>query len=80
MSYSDDRAPLVVCPGRSAGARPSAPGAERDVHNNQFSVPTVSPETGHLYVAFENFNTPDENQWFVVRSSDGGRRGKARSS
>ena len=30
------------------------------------------PETGHLYVAFENFNTPDENQWLIVRSKDGG--------
>jgi hypothetical protein len=40
--------------------------------DNQFSVPTVSPSTGHLYVAFENFDTPDENQWLVVRSKDGG--------
>lgn len=39
---------------------------------NQFSVPTVSPTTGHLYVAFENFNTPDENQYLLVRSVDGG--------
>jgi hypothetical protein len=30
------------------------------------------PATGVLYVAFENFNTPDEHQWVVVRSSDGG--------
>jgi hypothetical protein len=40
--------------------------------DNQFSVPTVSPKTGHLYVAFENFDTPDEDQWLVVRSTDGG--------
>jgi hypothetical protein len=40
--------------------------------DNQFSVPTVNPETGHLWVAFENFDTPDENQWLVVRSNDGG--------
>ena len=32
----------------------------------------MSPETGHVYVAFENFNTADENQWLVVRSTDGG--------
>ena len=32
----------------------------------------MSPTTGHLYVAFENFNTQDENQWLVVRSTDGG--------
>ena len=40
--------------------------------DNQFSVPTVSPKTGHVYVAFENFDTVDENQWLVVRSTDGG--------
>jgi hypothetical protein len=40
--------------------------------DNQFSVPTVNPETGHLWVAFENFDTVDENQWLVVRSNDGG--------
>jgi hypothetical protein len=40
--------------------------------DNQYSVPTTNPTTGHLYVAFENFDTPDENQWLVVRSTDGG--------
>jgi hypothetical protein len=40
--------------------------------DNQYSVPTVNPHTGHLYVAFENFDTADENQWLVVRSTDGG--------
>jgi hypothetical protein len=40
--------------------------------DNQFSVPTVNPTTGHLWVAFENFDTPDENQILVVRSNDGG--------
>jgi hypothetical protein len=40
--------------------------------DNQFSVPTVSPHTGHTYVAFENFDTEDENQWLLVRSKDGG--------
>ncbi|MFN2483517.1 MAG: sialidase family protein [Candidatus Limnocylindria bacterium] len=39
---------------------------------NQFSTPTVNPVTGHLYVAFENYNTPDENQYLLVRSPDGG--------
>jgi hypothetical protein len=75
VSYSDDRArswsprrtingSALFCIGAVAG-----PGHCDD---NQFSVPTVSPETGHVYVAFENFNTPDENQWVVVRSRDGG--------
>ena len=39
---------------------------------NQFSVPTVHPTTGLLGVAFENFNTQDENQYLFVRSEDGG--------
>ena len=32
----------------------------------------MNPTTGHLYVAFMNGNTPDENQYLVVRSKDGG--------
>jgi hypothetical protein len=32
----------------------------------------VHPKTGLLGVAFENFNTPDENQYLFVRSTDGG--------
>jgi hypothetical protein len=40
--------------------------------DNQFSTPTVHPDTGFVYVAFENFNTPDENQYLLVRSRDGG--------
>ncbi|MEJ7652943.1 MAG: hypothetical protein WKH64_06190 [Chloroflexia bacterium] len=39
---------------------------------NQFSVPTVHPTTGALYVGFENFNTPDENEYLVTRSLNGG--------
>lgn len=75
MSFSDDR-------GRSWSPRRTINGAApfcafafagpTRCDDNQFSVPTVSPHTGHLYVAFENFNTPDENQWLVVRSRDGG--------
>ncbi len=74
LSFSDDRghswsprrvisgsAPFCAF-GRTAGACDS----------NQFSVPTVNPTTGFLYVAFENFNTEDENQYLLVRSKDGG--------
>ncbi|MGZ8691617.1 MAG: hypothetical protein ACXWZT_02685, partial [Gaiellaceae bacterium] len=39
---------------------------------NQASVPTVNPTTGYLYVAFINGNTPDEDQYLMVRSKDGG--------
>jgi hypothetical protein len=47
----------------------AGPGACDD---NQGSTPTVNPHTGFVYVAFENFNTPDENQYLMVRSRDGG--------
>ena len=74
LSYSDDRArswsPFRPIGGSApfcvGGATPNA----CDV--NQFSVPTTNPHTGHLYVAFESFNTPDENQYLLVRSKDGG--------
>lgn len=38
---------------------------------NQFSSPAVA-SNGKAYVAFENFNTPAENQYLVVTSSNGG--------
>ncbi len=38
---------------------------------NQFSYPAVAPN-GKVYVSFENFNTPAENQVMVVSSNDGG--------
>lgn len=41
-------------------------------NSDQFSVPVVYNETGEVFVAFENFNTVAENQYLVVRSSDGG--------
>lgn len=75
LSYSDDQGRSWSLPGPINGSATfcvfafAGPGACDD---NQFSVPTVSPETGALYVAFENFNTPDENQYLVVRSRDGG--------
>jgi hypothetical protein len=74
ISFSDDQ-------GRSwSPARPISGSAplcgfslpERSCDLNQFSTPTVHPETGLLGVAFENFNTPDENQYLFVRSRDGG--------
>jgi hypothetical protein len=39
---------------------------------NQFSVPTVNPSTGFLYVGYQSNNTPDENMYLVSRSFDGG--------
>lgn len=46
-------------------------GAANECDANQFSVPAVAPN-GRVYVAFENFNTPAENQYMVVSSADGG--------
>ena len=74
LSFSDDQ-------GRSwSRARPIngsagfcvfavAPGGACD--DNQYSYPIVNVN-GTLYVQFQNFNTPDENQLLVVRSNDGG--------
>jgi hypothetical protein len=74
FSYSDDQArswsnPKVIsgsAPFCAFGASPNA------CDSNQFSNPTVNPTNGFLYVSFENFNTPDENQYLGVRSYDGG--------
>jgi hypothetical protein len=75
MSYSDDQgrswSPEKTINGSAAFCTGSFAGGTA-CDDNQFSVPTVSPKSGHLYVAFENFDTEDENQWLVVRSKDGG--------
>jgi hypothetical protein len=75
ISYSDDQArswsPAKPISGSAVfclGIGPLGPDACDD---NQFSVPTVHPHTGLLGVAFENFNTPHENQYLFVRSRDG---------
>lgn len=74
VSYSDDQ-------GRSWSPRKTINGAASfcigatiagNCDDNQFSVPSVNPSTGHVYVAFENFDTEDENQVLTVRSRDGG--------
>jgi hypothetical protein len=73
LSYSDDQArswsPQQPISGSAAFC---AFGAGNSCDFNQFSTPTVHPETGLLGVSFENFNTPDENQYLFVRSEDGG--------
>jgi len=46
-------------------------GAPFECDLNQDSYPAVASD-GKVYVSFENFNTPAENQIFVVSSSDGG--------
>ncbi|MEP6977979.1 MAG: sialidase family protein [Thermoleophilia bacterium] len=74
LSYSDDRAHSWSNPKVINGGAAICVGAVTagQCDDNQFSVPTVNPVTGFLYVAFENFDTPDENQYLGVRSYDGG--------
>jgi hypothetical protein len=74
MSYSDDYARSWSAPKAISGSAPfCAFGATANAcDNNQGSQPVVQPQTGYLYVTFENFNTPDENQYLLVRSKDGG--------
>lgn len=74
VSYSDDQARSWSPPKAISGSAPfcvfGSPANECDF--DQASVPTVNPTTGYLYVAFINGNTPDENQYLLVRSKDGG--------
>jgi len=74
VSYSDDQARSWSAPRAISGSAPfCAFGATTNGCDvDQFSTPTVNPTTGGLFIAFENFNTPDENQYLLVRSMDGG--------
>jgi hypothetical protein len=74
VSYSDDQGRSWSRPRPISGSAAFCVGlvGPTDCDDNQGSVPTVNPTTGFIYVAFENFNTPDENQYLTVRSRDGG--------
>nr|MBA2475630.1 exo-alpha-sialidase [Actinomycetota bacterium] len=73
VSYSDDQARSWSPPRAISGSAPFCVGsAASECAFNQGSVPTVHPATGALYVSFLNGNTPDEDQYLVVRSLDGG--------
>ncbi len=71
-SHSDDRArswsPAQVINGSAAFCVGGAAGCS----DNQGSQPLVQPTNGAVYVLFENFDTPDENQYVLVKSFDGG--------
>lgn len=72
-SYSDDRGRSWSPPRAISGNAPFCTGGAGSACDlNQFSTPTVNPTTGWLFVSFENFNTPHENQYLLVRSRDGG--------
>jgi hypothetical protein len=78
LSYSDDGARSWSAPRSISGSAPfciggGLPDDPNACNFNQFSVPSVNPTTGALYVARQNFNTPAENQYLVTSSLDGGR-------
>jgi hypothetical protein len=75
ISYSDDQgrswSPRKIINGSEAFCTGSfAGGSECD--DNQGSVPSVNPTTGGLWVGFINGDTPDEDQYLVVHSANGG--------
>ncbi len=74
VSFSDDGvgwSPPREVSGSSPHCSEAFLGAPFECDLNQFSYPTAAPG-GRVYVTFENFNTPAENQILVVRSDDGG--------
>jgi hypothetical protein len=75
LSYSDDQgrswAPFKVISGSAAFCVGASAGGDQ-CDDNQGSVPTVNPSTGQLWVGFINGDTPDEDQYLVVTSKDGG--------
>ena len=74
FSYSDNGTvwgrPMEIS-GFSSNCSAALSGKPNECDLNQFSSPAVAPN-GRLYVGFENFNTPHENQYLVVSSSNGG--------
>jgi hypothetical protein len=73
-AYSDDRGHSFSPPHQVTGTAPFCLGifGDNSCDDSQASTPTVSSVDGTLYVAYENFNTPDENQYLVSKSTDGG--------
>jgi hypothetical protein len=75
LSYSDDQGRSWSPKKTISGSAPFCIGAadgSNECSFDQGSTPTVNPTNGHLYVSFLNGNTPDENQYLLVRSKDGG--------
>ena len=72
FSYSDDQGRSWSPERRISGSASFCAFFGGDCNFNQASVPTVNPTTGALYIAFLNGNTPDEDQYLMVRSMDGG--------
>lgn len=80
IAYSDDEGRHWSEPQEISGEAPFCDVQFGDDDGNacdedQFSVPVVDPDTGRVYVAFQNFNTdsPETSNYALVRSDDGGR-------
>jgi hypothetical protein len=75
LSSSSDGGKTWSKPKEISGFSPfcvaAAFGQPNECDLDQFSSPTVAPG-GKLYVGYQNFNTPAENQYLVVRSDNGG--------
>lgn len=75
MSYSSDRGVTWSAPkeinGQATFCDDNGEGVMQRCYANQFSTIAIGRD-GTVYVSFENFNTVDENQLLVVKSSDGG--------
>jgi len=75
VTYSDDQGRSWSAPKVINGSAPFCVGSALSANgcdNNQGSVPTVNPQTGTLYVGWQNGNTSDEDQYIMARSTDGG--------
>jgi hypothetical protein len=78
-AYSDDEGRHWSPVQEISGSAPfcDVQSGDQDVNacdENQFSVPVVDPRNGHVYVAFQNFNTSstEKSRYVVVRSTNGG--------
>ncbi len=74
VSFSDDGinwSPGKEISGFNLACSATISGLPNECDLNQDSYPAVAPG-GKVYVSFENFNTPAENQVMVVSSADGG--------
>jgi hypothetical protein len=72
ISYSDDQARSWSTPKPIYGTGTFCASTGNSCKNSQGSQPTVNPTTGQVWVGFLNGNTPDEDQYLVVTSTDGG--------
>jgi hypothetical protein len=71
LAYSDDGAQTFSAPKEISGSGSFCNTVSTRCSSDQYSSPVVGGD-GTVYVAFENFDTVGENQFLLVRSTDGG--------